>query len=101
MTEAARTRVGRIRFALTIAALAALWLSMLLLGGGGLDHRIYEALYAGRSPALVAVGRALTALGEPTVLIAAAVASALWLWWADRSRLAVALFLITMSGRGL
>ena len=75
---------------------------MLLLGGGGpLDRSIYEALYAGRSPALVAVARFLTFLGEPTVLIAAGAAVLLWLWYAGRARLGLALLLIALTGRGL
>src|SRR6476469_7816540 len=47
------------------------------------------------------VARILTALGEPTVLIAACGACAIWLWYAGRGRLGLALFLIAMLGRGL
>jgi undecaprenyl-diphosphatase len=81
--------------------LAALWLAMLLLGGGALDQRIYEALYAGQRPALLAAARFFTALGEPTVLIAAGAAVALWLWVAGRARLGLALLLVALTGRGL
>lgn len=62
-----------------IVALAAIWLAMLLGGAGPLDRTIYEALYAGHRPALLIVARIFTALGEPTVLIAASVLCALWL----------------------
>src|SRR6476469_10410951 len=47
------------------------------------------------------VARILTALGEPTVLIAACCACAIWLWYEGRGRLGLALFLIAMLGRGL
>ncbi len=90
-----------VRFSVTIVALAALWLAMLNFGGGPLDHQIYEALYAGNRPVVVAFARALTALGEPTVLISASVACALWLWYAGHRHLPFALIAITSIGRGL
>lgn len=74
---------------------------MLLWGGGTVDRSIYEALYAGNRPMLLELARIFTALGEPTVLIAASIASALWLWYAGRARLGLALLLIAMIGRGL
>jgi undecaprenyl-diphosphatase len=74
---------------------------MLVYGGGPLDRSVYQALYSGGHPALVAVARLFTALGEPTFLIAAGVACALWLWYAGRTRLALVLIAITMIGRGL
>ena len=74
---------------------------MLVGGTGTLDRLIYEALYAGHRPLLLAVARFLTALGEPTVLIAAGAAAALWLWYAGRGRLGVVLLLIALIGRGL
>ena len=91
----------QLRFIAAIVSLAGVWLAMLLWGGGPLDARIYEALYAGHRPALAAIARGLTALGEPTVLISACVACALWLWYAGRGRLGVLLLLIAMLGRGL
>jgi undecaprenyl-diphosphatase len=74
---------------------------MLLWGRGPLDRSIYEALYAGHRPALLAIARVLTALGEPTVLIGAGVAVGLWLWYAGRHRLALVLVAIVAIGRGL
>jgi undecaprenyl-diphosphatase len=74
---------------------------MLLLGGDPLDHRIYETLYAGDRPALRAAAYFFTALGEPVVLITAGAAVLLWLWYAGRGRLGLALFVIAMLGRGL
>jgi undecaprenyl-diphosphatase len=74
---------------------------MLLLGGGSIDQRIYEALYAGDRPALRAAALSFTALGEPTVLIGAGAVVLLWLWYAGRGRLGLALFLVALLGRGL
>lgn len=81
--------------------LAAIWLIMLLGGGGSLDRSIYEALYAGRRPVLLAIARALTMLGEPTVLIGACAVCALWLWYSRRGRLGLVLLLIALIGRAL
>jgi undecaprenyl-diphosphatase len=89
------------RFAAAIVTLAALWLAMLLWGAGPADRTIYEALYAGHRPILLAVARFFTALGEPTVLIAACAFSAAWLWYAGRARLGLTLLLIALIGRGL
>ena len=100
MTESASPR-RQWRFIAAIVTLAAIWLVMLVSGGGWLDQAIYERLYAGRSPALVAVARFFTALGEPTVLIGASVAAALWLWYAGHRHLPFVLIAITLVGRGL
>ncbi|MFL6786695.1 MAG: phosphatase PAP2 family protein [Sphingomicrobium sp.] len=101
MSEGRRPQYLQLRFIAAIVGLASIWVAMLLLGGGPLDARIYEALYAGHRPALAAIARGLTALGEPTVLISACVACALWLWYAGRGRLGIVLLLIAMLGRGL
>ena len=101
MTDKAGPRALQLRFGLAIAALAALWLMMLLLGGGPLDRQIYELLYAGHRPALAAIARGLTLLGEPTILVAAGALAALWLWRNGRGRLALVLLLVTLIGRGL
>ena len=88
------------RFPALIVGLAVLWLVMLIWGAGALDRRIYEALYAGRDPTMVAIGRFFTALGEPTVLIAASVIAAVWLWVAGHRHLPFIFVAITMIGRG-
>lgn len=74
---------------------------MLLRGTGPLDRAIYDALYAGHRPALLQIARLLTDLGEPTVLIAASVLCALWLWYAGRGRLGLSLLLVALIGRAL
>ena len=100
MTEG-RTTAGEWRFITMIVVLAAIWLSMLLWGRGPTDRAIYEALYAGHRPVLAAIAKGLTALGEPTVLIGAGIASALWLWHAGHRHLPFVLIAVTMLGRGL
>jgi undecaprenyl-diphosphatase len=74
---------------------------MLLFGAGPLDRSIYELVYAGHRPMLIAIARTVTLFGDPTVLIAGGFAAAAWLWWRGRSRLAGALLLIVLVGRAL
>ena len=101
MTMIPRVRTAQIRFITALIALSGIWLAMLIWGGGSLDRAIYQALYVGGSPALVTVARAFTALGEPTVLIAAGVGAAFLLWRAGHRHLPWVLIAITMIGRGL
>jgi membrane-associated phospholipid phosphatase len=101
MSAPAHARPAHARFLVAIVALAAAWLTMLLFGRGAVDRSIYEALYAGGKPALIAAARLFTALGEPTVLIAAGLVLAAWLWWRKRGRLALALLAVVLIGRGL
>jgi undecaprenyl-diphosphatase len=90
-----------LRYAGALVALAALWLAMLLWGGGPLDRQIYEALYAGHRPALATFARILTFFGEPTLLVSAGFLVAGWLVWRGHRRLPLALLLIVLVGRGL
>jgi undecaprenyl-diphosphatase len=101
MSVPAPKSAAEVRYALAIIALAAIWLAMLLCGGGPLDRTIYEALYAGHRPVLATVARAFTVLGEPTVLIAAGLAAAFLLWRAGHRHMPWILIAITMIGRGL
>lgn len=97
-----RGPLRRVQWGLVAAtALAAIWLAMLLYGRGSLDRTIYQSFYAGGHPALITVARIFTAFGEPTALIAASGAVALWLWYRGRGRLGLALLLVTMTGRAL
>jgi undecaprenyl-diphosphatase len=97
----ASTRAGHWRFISALIVLAAIWLAMLLWGGGPLDRAIYEAMYVGHRPVLVPLARGLTMLGEPTVLITAGVLCALWLWYAGHRHLPLVLIAIVTIGRGL
>jgi undecaprenyl-diphosphatase len=101
MAETPLPRCMQWRFIAAIVTFAAIWLVMLLWGTGSLDRALYEALYAGHWPALLAIARFFTALGEPTVLIGASAACALWLWYAGRGRLGLTLLAIALIGRGL
>lgn len=74
---------------------------MLLWGTGPWDRAVYEALYAGNRPVLLAIAHFFTLLGEPTMLIAASVLCALWLWRVGRARLGATLFLVALVGRGM
>ena len=100
MIEERAPRRVQWRLIAAVTALAAIWLAMLLGGTGAFDRAVYEALYAGHRPALLEVARILTALGEPTVLIGAAVLCTIWLWYLGRTRLGLTLLLIAMLGRG-
>ena len=88
-------------FIAALLILAAIWLAMLLGGTGAFDRTVYEALYAGHRPLLLAVARLFTALGEPTVLVTAGFLVAGWIWWRHHPHLALAVLLIVLVGRGL
>ena len=87
------------RFPAALVALTAIWLAMLLGGNGAVDRAVYETLYAGSSPILLGVARVFTALGEPTVLIAASAAVSVYLWIRGHRHLAPAFFAITTTAR--
>ena len=97
----ALARQAEWRFIAAIVVLAAVWLAMLLGGTGALDRAGYELLYAGNRPALLVAARLFTALGEPTVLVTAGFLVAGWIWWRHHPRLALAILLIVLVGRGL
>lgn len=86
---------------IAVVALASIWLAMLLGGAGPGDRALYEALYAGHRPMLLAIARAFTFLGEPTLLIGASAVAAIWLWHAGRGRLGLVLLGVTLIGRAL
>jgi undecaprenyl-diphosphatase len=92
---------ARFRLASAIVVLAGIWLAMLIGGGGPLDRAIYDGLYAGGHPALLAIARLFTALGQPATLIAGGFVIAGLLWWRSRGRLAVTLLGVILVGRAL
>src|SRR3569623_317391 len=93
---------GRLLYGLALVVLASIWLTMLLFGGNAHDRRIYELLYTGHLPVFATIAHGLTVLGEPTVLVAAGLAVALWVWWRGRHpHLAIAITLAILVGRGL
>lgn len=97
MSNSSGTRA--LRFPAALIALTAIWLAMLLWGNGPADRAVYEALYAGARPTLVAVARLFTALGEPTLLIAASAVVAVWLWFTGHRHLAAVFFAVTTFAR--
>lgn len=68
------------RLAVTLAALATLWLAMLLLGAGPTDRAILDFFYAADRPALALAARWLTELGGSPVLIPSTLVLALLAW---------------------
>lgn len=94
-------RTGQLRFIGALIALIAIWLVMLVFGAGSADRAIYEALYAGDRPAVAAIARVFTFLGEPTFLIAAGLALGLWVWSRGHVRLALSVTAITLLARVL
>jgi undecaprenyl-diphosphatase len=101
MIERRPSRLGHLRYAGALVVLALLWFSMLLWGRGPADQAIYSAVYAGGHPALVAIARVFTAIGDPAVLIGLVFGCALWLWYAGHRHLPFVLIAVTMLGRGL
>jgi undecaprenyl-diphosphatase len=91
----------RLRLILPIAALASIWVAMLLLGAGGVDRQVYELLYAGNSPVLIEVARGLSAIGQLPVLLAIGFAWLLWLSWQGRGRAGFVLLIAALIGRAL
>jgi len=90
----------RLGLPLTLAALAALWAAMLVLGGQSWDRTLLVGAYAGGQPTLVAAARWLTEAGGSTVLVPMSFAGALILFLVRRDWRAPILFLaITLSGR--
>src|SRR3954471_4466381 len=92
---------ARLWYPVALATLAAVWLVMLVFGTGPLDQHVYELLYAGRWPLLVKAAGLLTAIGQPTVLIASSFIVAGFLSFRGELRLALALMLVIMIGRSL
>lgn len=82
-------------------AFACIWLAMLLFGRGALDRSLDQALYAGGHGELILLARIFTFLGEPTVLVVAGFLVAAWLWYRQSGRLALAMLLVILVGRGL
>jgi undecaprenyl-diphosphatase len=101
MTVPDRARRAPYRFIGALIVLVAIWLSMLLLGRGPVDQAIYRTLYVGERPVLGPIAHVLTALGEPTILIAASFVVALILWLRGHRHLPLVFIAITMLGRAV
>lgn len=84
---------------LVIAALAALWLAMLLLGTGNVDRDILLALYAGDEPWLALVSIGISYLGTWPTVVAVTLLGALWLSHRGQRWEALLLLIASFSGR--
>lgn len=87
------------RLAIALAALAALWLAMLLLGAGAADRALLDRLYAGNDQ-LAAAARLLTQLGGSPILVPVSFGAALAAWLIHRDWRAPAWFVVmAFAGR--
>src|SRR5687768_13562788 len=86
------------RAVLAAAALLALWLAMLLLGGPG-SAADAALLAAAGQPELVPAARLLTRLGDSSVVIPAALIAAAWLVLRGDARRGAVLVLCVAAGR--
>jgi undecaprenyl-diphosphatase len=87
--------------ALLSGALALLWLGMLLLGAGTVDHRILLELYAGHRPVLADAARLTTMLGDGRVVTLFAIIGAIVLILRRESWPALVLVAGTALGKAL
>lgn len=99
-----RVRQGMIRgllLATAIAALAALWLAMMVSGTGALDRAVLDWLYASGQPELRDFMRNFTLLGNWPAVVGFSLAAAVWLLATGHRRSALLLLGITLVGRAL
>lgn len=89
------------RIPLVLAALAALWLAMLLLGAGAADKAVLLSLYAGDRPWLALGALGFTYLGNWPTVVVATVLGAVWLLYRGKRRSALLLLVASFTGRGL
>lgn len=84
---------------LAMAALAALWLAMLLLGTGSEDRAVLLALYAGDEPWLALAALGFTYLGNWPTVVVVTLLGAVWLLYRGKRRAALVLLVASFSGR--
>lgn len=84
-----------------IAALAALWLAMMIGGTGTLDQSALAWLYAWDQPGLRNFLRYFTLLGNWPAVVGVSLAAAVWLLATGHRRAALLLLGITLLGRAL
>ena len=89
------------RLSLTFAALAALWLAMLLFGTGAADRAILLRMYAGEQPWLALAAIGFTYLGNWATVVVVTVLGAAWLLYRGKRRQALLLLVASFTGRGL
>jgi undecaprenyl-diphosphatase len=82
-----------------LAALAALYLAMLLLGTGDVDREVLMALYAGDEPWLALAAIGLSYLGTWWTVVVVTVLGAALLLYRGKRRAALVLLIASFSGR--
>ena len=83
------------------AALAALWLAMLLGGGGPVDRGLLFALHSGEQPGIALAAAVFTFIGNGTSLIPITLAAAAWIAYRHKPAPALVLLASTLTGRML
>ena len=82
-------------------SLITLWAAMMIIGTGDVDQIILATLYAGGSPMVADVARAVTLLGDGRWVTVVAIIAGLFLMRAGRLPTAVVVLVGTGIGRGL
>jgi len=82
-----------------VAALAVVWLAMLVTGTGPLDHWLLHALYSADTPAVRGSVILVTNLGQWVVLVTLTLIGVVWLLYRRKARFALFLLVITLAGR--
>jgi len=90
---------NRLKFAVTCAVLALLWLAMFIEGTGALDRALLGELYAGHRPALANAARVLTFFGGGYWVTPFVAVISLALALLGRPRMALVLFVGNSLGR--
>jgi len=86
---------------MAIAALAALWLAMMVTGTNAVDRALLDALYVSAAPGLRDFLRFFTLLGNWPAVAGASLIAAVWLLATGHRRSALLLLGITLIGRAL
>lgn len=84
-----------------VAALGALWVTMMLTGTHAVDRALLEALYVAGQPQLRAFMQSFTLLGNWPAVVGISLIAALWLAVMRHPRAALVLLAITLGGRFL
>jgi undecaprenyl-diphosphatase len=84
-----------------VAALAALWLAMMVAGTGKLDHALLRLLYSLDRPELRGFALVMSALGQWQVTVVLGLGVTAWLLYRRKIRSALLLLAIILIGRGL
>src|SRR6185503_13894842 len=90
--------LARNRMDFGVAALAVLWLAMLVTGAGPLDRQLLQMLYAADRSAVRDAVIVVTQLGSWSVLLTLATIGAAWLIYRRKVRGALLLLAITLVG---